>query len=763
MIIEDSANFIERYAREDEEILSYLKRKLENSDGFSSIYYGTKDNFMINPTGWVPPTGFDLRTRPWYQNAINSDNIIITDVFENATKDAMILTIAKAVHNGAGEPIGVVSGDISVAMINSIVDSHDSGNSDFSFIIDNTGDIVSLSKIEDLNGNLEYIDQKLKQILQNAAIKKEGIETIGIKGKEGFLSYTSINNTNWTVATFVSFESAMAMNTELKTTYFTTILILAIVLFLLLYLISINIVAPLVKLEDSIEKIDMSQNPDFVIDSSKYIGFEKLVKKINALIEETKNYIYEIQMDKEQLSNLNQELEALFKNSPNAIVLFNENHQTIDINDKFRHIFGYELSEMKGKDVDLFVDPNGYYVDTKKLTNRILKGESIVQEVQRVRKDGSRIELEVMGVPIIKNGKFIGGYGIYTDISRRKETEKEIVYMSYHDQLTGLYNRRFFEEELKRLDNPRNLPLSIIMMDLNGLKLSNDAFGHQKGDELLIKTAQVIKETCRQDEIVSRHGGDEFVILLPKTSEKEAEALLKRIREKSKEVKVEPIEISFSAGIATKNEETQDINKIFKYADDKMYRQKLYEDKDNSGNIINAIIKTLNEKNKREEEHSKRVSEIAGKIAESLGYTEEKIKEVKILGHLHDVGKVGIKESILNKEGKLTEEEWKIIKTHPEIGYRILSEINEFAELAGYVLAHHERCDGKGYPKGIPCDEMPQLSKIISVADAFDAMTSERTYKDKMTTEEAVEELKRNAGTQFDPEIVEAFIKTLDS
>jgi diguanylate cyclase (GGDEF)-like protein len=301
------------------------------------------------------------------------------------------------------------------------------------------------------------------------------------------------------------------------------------------------------------------------------------------------------------------------------------------------------------------------------------------------------------------------------------------------------------------------------MMDLNGLKLSNDAFGHQKGDELLIKTAQVIKETCRQDEIVSRHGGDEFVILLPKTSEEEAEVLLKRIRQRAKEIKIDPIEISFSAGIATKNEETQDINKIFKYADDKMYRQKLYEDKDNSGNIINAIIKTLNEKNKREEEHSKRVSEIAGKIAESLGYTEEKIKEVKILGHLHDVGKVGIKESILNKDGKLTEEEWKIIKTHPEIGYRILSEINEFSELAGYVLAHHERYDGKGYPKGLPCDEVPQLSKIISVADAFDAMTSERTYKDKMTTEQAVEELKRNAGTQFDPEIVEAFIKTLDS
>ncbi|KUO70213.1 MAG: diguanylate cyclase [Clostridia bacterium BRH_c25] len=362
-------------------------------------------------------------------------------------------------------------------------------------------------------------------------------------------------------------------------------------------------------------------------------------------------------------------------------------------------------------------------------------------------------------MPIILNKKIIGGYGIYSDISERKKAEKEILYMNYHDQLTGLYNRRYFEEELKRLDTVRNLPISVIMADVNGLKLINDAFGHTMGDKLLVKTAEIIKKESRADEIVARLGGDEFVILLPKTDSEGAEKIIKRIRTASSGIMLQSMELSISFGWDTKKSAAQDIDEILKNAEDCMYRNKLFESPSIRGKTIKAITNSLHEKNKREEQHSQRVSYLSEAIGIAMKRSDSEVNELKTLGLLHDIGKIAIDEKILNKPDRLTIEEWNEIKRHPEIGYRILSSVNDMAELAEFVLAHHERWDGKGYPKGLKGKEIPLQARIIMVADAYDAMTSERAYRKPLAEDEVIEELKKNAGTQFDPEIVRIFIE----
>jgi diguanylate cyclase (GGDEF)-like protein len=334
--------------------------------------------------------------------------------------------------------------------------------------------------------------------------------------------------------------------------------------------------------------------------------------------------------------------------------------------------------------------------------------------------------------------------------------------MSYNDQLTGVYNRRFFEEEIKRLDSQRNLPISIVMIDVNGLKLINDAFGHKKGDDVLIKIAQAIKDSCREGEIVARYGGDEFVMLLPKTSMEAAKHIVERIKEKSdKKNKEEPIYLSFAAGIATKTDPAQDIFDILKQADDIMYEQKLHESPYTRGNLIKTLIRALYNKNNLEEEHGKRVSEMSGRIGEALGYDEEKLDRIKTLGLIHDIGKVGIEENTLNKKESLSEQEWKNMKKHTEIGFRIVSEIEEMADLAQYVLLHHERYDGKGYPKKLRGKVIPEFARIIAVVDAYDTMTNDTAYRKRMSVKEAVSELRKNAGTQFDPEIIDVLIKIL--
>jgi HD-GYP domain-containing protein (c-di-GMP phosphodiesterase class II) len=271
----------------------------------------------------------------------------------------------------------------------------------------------------------------------------------------------------------------------------------------------------------------------------------------------------------------------------------------------------------------------------------------------------------------------------------------------------------------------------------------------------------VITKGCRTEDIIARLGGDEFVVLLPKTDVSEAEQIIKRIKALASKEKVGSIDISVSFGYETKINKEENIQEIFKIAEDHMYKKKLFEGPSMRGKTINAIINTLHEKNKREEQHSYRVSALCQSMGEILNLPEHEIEELKSVGLLHDIGKIAIDEKVLNKPGKLTDDEWKEIKRHPEIGYRILNTVNDMSDMANYLLYHHESWDGKGYPKGLIGEEIPFVSRIITIADAYDAMTSERSYRGALPDEVALEELRKNAGLQFDPRLVKVFIETL--
>ncbi|WP_199242644.1 HD domain-containing phosphohydrolase [Desulfosporosinus fructosivorans] len=389
---------------------------------------------------------------------------------------------------------------------------------------------------------------------------------------------------------------------------------------------------------------------------------------------------------------------------------------------------------------------------------RAQQGFDFEYKIIRIHDGEERWVHELGKIDFDHQAKAVSLIGMIQDVTDRKHYEEKIVYLSFHDQLTGLYNRRFFEEELKRLDVARNFPLTLVMADVNGLKLINDSFGHAFGDELLKNVADVLRKGCRGDDIIARLGGDEFVILLPETDCVETEQILKRINALAGKEKVGSIELSISFGYETKRSETEDILELLNKAEDFMYKRKLFEGPSMRGKTIQTIIKTLHEKNKREEEHSYRVSALCQSMGEALGLPEGEIQELKTVGLLHDIGKIAIDEEILNKPGILTKNEWEEIKRHPEIGYRILSTVNGMVEMAEYVLAHHERWDGLGYPKGLKGEELPLQPRIIAIADAYDAMTSARSYRDALPDEVAIAELQKNAGIQFDPELVKIFI-----
>ena len=345
------------------------------------------------------------------------------------------------------------------------------------------------------------------------------------------------------------------------------------------------------------------------------------------------------------------------------------------------------------------------------------------------------------------------------DITARRKAEEEVLYLSYYDQLTGLYNRRFYEEELRRIDTERNLPITLVMADVNGLKLTNDAFGHLAGDRLLKYIADTIKKQCRADDILARIGGDEFILLLPQTSSAQAEKLVERINSTIPEEKSHPVVCSVSFGWDTKKESTEDISKIYINAEDLMYRHKLTEGAAMRNDTIRLIIKTLAQKYKSEKLHAIRVSRFCAATAKALGMGIEDIKELRLAGLLHDIGYIGLREELLNKYGGFTESERAEMERHPEIGYQLLRSVSRYASIAEYILYHHERIDGKGYPSKSAAAEIPIQARIIFIADAFDAMVNESTYRRKFSDAEAVREIIKNSGTQFDKDIAEIFIE----
>ena len=452
---------------------------------------------------------------------------------------------------------------------------------------------------------------------------------------------------------------------------------------------------------------------------------------------------------------------TIFEEAPLGIGIFNSNTgKGLRLNKRFSEIIGRRTEDALNMSWWEYTHPDDIEENKHKLSLLLEKSiTDFAMEKRFLKPNGEEVWVNMTVKPIDAPS-----YGtavhmtMIEDVTARKKAEDEILYLSYYDQLTGLYNRRFYEEELKRINTARNLPITLVLADVNGLKLTNDAFGHSLGDNLLKKIAQIFRKECRAEDMIARIGGDEFVFLLPKTDSAEAEKIIDRINNAISDKKKEHLVCSVSFGWATKYHQREDIRKIFMQAEDYMYRKKLAESTSMRNETIKLITKTLYQKNKREQLHCERVSKLCELIGNAMRMSSDSVRELKMAGLLHDIGKIGIDEALLTKRGKFTESEWADMKRHPEIGYHILRSVNEFAPIADYVLHHHERVDGTGYPRQLKDKDIPIQSKIISIADAYDSMTSHRSYREDRCLSEVIAELKKNAGTQFDPEILKVFI-----
>jgi len=360
-----------------------------------------------------------------------------------------------------------------------------------------------------------------------------------------------------------------------------------------------------------------------------------------------------------------------------------------------------------------------------------------------------------------ENGCLVNLQSVGRDISEMKEAVEELEYLSMHDSLTGLYNRFYFEEEMRRLESSRFNPVAMIIFDVDGLKLVNDTLGHKKGDQLLITAADIISKSFRQGDVVARVGGDEFGVLLPKTPGHLVEEALKRISEQIKiyNQKHPELPLSISTGYAVRNDELGTMNDIFKEADNKMYRQKLHSRQSTRSVLVQTLMKALEARDFITEGHGDRLQILVGDMAEVLYLPDARVKDLRLLAQFHDIGKVGVPDAILFKKGPLNRKEYAEMQRHSEIGHRIALSAPDLVLIADWILKHHEWWNGQGYPLGLKEEEIPLECRILAIADAYDAMTHDRPYRQAMSQEAAVREIAKASGIQFDPVLVQKFLK----
>ena len=448
-----------------------------------------------------------------------------------------------------------------------------------------------------------------------------------------------------------------------------------------------------------------------------------------------------------------------------AFLSVDSNWSVVYINDTAAQIFGLDSSRLIGTDFRSFKPEDTSLTFLPVYEEAMSKQQSMVVSAYYPGIDAwyeNRVFPSANGLSIL-----------FADVTDQKRHEKasyvntdRINHLLTHDRLTGLFNRVFFEEEKDRMEATGHCPASIVIGDINGLKRVNNILGTTVGDELLQVTARIFESCCRSTDIVSRIGGDEFAILLDGADEKAASCVIARITNALETYNAESssdlLHISVSLGVATKTHPEISMDDIQRIADDRMCGSKLLERRSMHSTVVASIKRTMVAKSRETDEHAERLSALTRRLGEAMGLSPAELNELELFSVLHDIGKIAVSDRILNKPSDLTPEEWTQMKKHPEIGCEIAKASPELVPIAGYILTHHENWDGTGYPNRLAGEEIPLSSRILAVADAYDAMTQDRVYRNAMDHSAALSEIRRDSGYRFDPSVVAVFLRLLE-
>ncbi len=748
-------------------LLPFMEELLESHPFFSSVYYATEENEMVNGSAWVPPPTFDARVRPWYVKAKAEGALIYTDAFLNASRENWILTIAKPVYYNEDKLMGVVGGDVDISdLLEIIVDIKPSENG-LVFIVDEENRVLAHPML-DTSGESE--PPMISDIVQFTNFENATVYKSKMLGRRGYMSDRLLPHSNLRAYVFIPESDTVNYYEQLGLIGGIAVLILILITVVFAYRMTHLIFKPVLAISKEVKAIPVDNLLGYRLEQTEGEIYGDLKETINALIQKSEQSAEALQASNSRLEEMLAHLTAVEKDlrANHERLVQSEMRNAAIVNALpdilFRLDYSCRFIDCQVGDERRLIAEKSYFIGKRfdeVLPMEVAKlGEQALKKV----KEGGALEtfeyalvfptgkyyFEMRMVPSVNNEVL----AIVRDITHQKEHQQRITYLSYHDQLTGLYNRRYYEEILESIHDEAALPISVLMMDVNGLKLTNDAFGHVKGDLLLKSFAKILTTICRPTDIIARVGGDEFVVLLKKTPKSEALKVSNHIYDAIGQMKHDLIVLSASIGVATLDHEEQMMEFVLREAEDLMYAKKVYESQKMRNETIALILKTIDTKAAYEKVHRIRMHAFAERLATFFGLSRQEEEDLEQAILLHDVGKIAISEAVLYKDTALTPLEFKEIMKHPEIGYQLLKSTDAYAPIAEIVLSHHEWWDGTGYPRNLSGNKIPLLSRIISVLEALESMTSERPYKPALTFEEAAVELSKGEGSQFDPYVV---------
>jgi diguanylate cyclase (GGDEF)-like protein/PAS domain S-box-containing protein len=735
---------------------------------------------------------YDPRTREWYKAAKLVGKPTFSPIYKHFIIDDLAVSAAWPIYNKDGALEGVLGAHITLSNIDDFLKGAVQNRNAWTLIIEkDTEDLIANSlNISNFTISDSGVLKRYKLRDTNNSIILQAYEQYKstqdshflLKNKEGnlFFNFTQYKQEgiNWMVITAI--PESFFMSRIVDNMKFTIVFVIIAVLVstVIYFVVTKRLLKPIDALIEVTEKFtsgDLTQRANIVRNDE--IGkianvFNKMAGTIHMLVDHleatVENRTQQLKSTNEALNESESQLRLILDSTAEAIYGMDKQGNCTFCNLSCIKMLGYNNEqELLGKNMHYQIhhtSKDGMPIPLSKCTicTSVMQGKGLhVDDEVFWRADGTSFDVECYAYPQYNNGEVIGAVVTFLDIAQRKKNDEKIKYLGCHDYLTGLYNRSGFEDFLKKIDTRNNLPISVIFADVNGLKLTNDIFGHTTGDELIKKSAEVLKTFCTEKDIVARIGGDEFIVLLPNTQAQEAQKLIARIKNEISKEKIEAIKCSISLGCATKTSLAEDIERSIENAEDEMYKDKTLFQKRNKAEVLETLIQTLHKKSPKEKQHSFNVSLLCQRIGQEMQLPEADIIKLKKAGFLHDIGKIVLDETILNKADPLTEDEILEVQQHPVIGYRILNLFDETINLAEGVYSHHEKWDASGYPKGIQGEQIPILSRIIAVAEVYDSIVHQ-TNDIERNTRVALEEIKNLSGIKYDPKIVEIFIKMVE-
>lgn len=776
-------------ARRNEEGIIEIIKNNEETRGHS-WYYSIKDDLTADQL--VMQTGlFDPRTRDWYKVAKETGRPVYSPIYKHFVINDLTVSASWPIYDENSNLVGVLGTHMLLSGIDNYLREVVNDKGGYAFIIEKDS--------EELIGNSFGKENFI--VLNDGSLKRYKLIDIGDQTmQQGYELYKTSNNSNfllegnyyvnvidyhkdglnWNIVTLL--PRSIFIQDIIRNMYITiTIVIIAICLSVIVYyIITDKLFKPLGSLMKAMEFLSIGElSRRATISRNDEIGristmFNQMADKMNHLVNNLEVNVQErtseLMKANDALTKTKEDLYLILDSTAEGIFGLDLEGNCTFCNNRCIELLGYkDQDNLIGKKIHWLIHHSNREGIQIPIEECRIRNTILTMEVWHVKdeifwkSDGSFFDVEYYSYPQFKNGILIGAVITFMDITERKKNEEQIQYLSHHDSLTGLMNRRYFEDALKKIDTENNLPISIIFADLNGLKLINDVFGHISGDMLIKKSAEILKRLCRREDLLARIGGDEFIVLLPHTKAKDAEILVDRVRTELSQEKVNSIKCSMALGFDTKTSIYQDIEKIMGSAESEMYKEKLLSRKSFGTDTMNTIMSSLQKKSEREKTHSENVALLCAKMGKVMGLPETDIKKLREAGLLHDIGKIILEENVIRKEEKdLNENEVHLIKQHPLVGYRILNLFDETLDLADDVYSHHEKWDGTGYPKGLKGSEIPLISRIIALAESYERKLSKVDENDPNRKKNILNEICEGSGKNFDPALTEVFIKMIE-